>query len=223
MVVTFHPRRTHRSRIALAGAAGSFLLAGCGPKYIQLGENRPAYTRDGGRNLGAHLISNHEVDITPLKSVADTYLGVPYLWGGETMSGIDCSAFTRSVWQRTFGIVLPRVAKQQSQLGIPVFKFGLQPGDLVFFGESADSASIDHVGIYMGKNQFINATSSQGVKYSSLDETFWLGKYQFARRFPNMKLLLDSARNVGVGANTDFNSASRPVSDFGQATPNPRN
>ena len=53
-----------------------------------------------------------------------------------------------------------------------------QGGSAEKAGENADSASIDHVGIYMGKNQFINATSSSGVKYSSLDETFWLGKYQ---------------------------------------------
>ena len=198
------------------------LLVGCGPKFIQLGENRPAYTRDGGRNLGAQMISNHDVDITPLKSVADTYLGVPYVWGGETMTGIDCSAFTRSVWQRTFGIPLPRVAKQQSQLGIPVFKFGLQPGDLVFFGDSPDSAAIEHVGIYMGKNQFINATSSSGVKYSSLDESYWVGKYQFARRFPNMKLLLDSARTAGVNASTDFKNVFRG-SSAGDASAIPRN
>lgn len=222
-MVTFPPRRIQSSRIAFATATGAFLLAGCGPKYVQLGENRPAYTRDGGKNLGAQMIGHHEVDITPLKTVADTYLGVPYLWGGETMTGIDCSAFTRSVWQRTFGIVLPRVAKQQSQLGIPVFKFGLQPGDLVFFGETPDSASIDHVGIYMGKNQFINATSSSGVKYSSLDESFWVGKYQFARRFPNMKLLLDSARTVGVNATSDFKSLNRGPSGLGEPSPNPRN
>lgn len=215
-----------QSRIALATAAGALLVAGCGPKFVQLGENRPAYTREGGRNLGANLVTNHEVDITPLKAVADTYLGVPYVWGGESMTGIDCSAFTRSVWQRTFGIALPRVAKQQSQLGIPVFKFGLQPGDLVFFGETPDSASIDHVGIYMGKNQFINATSSSGVKYSSLDESFWVGKYQFAKRFPNMKLLLDSARIVGMNASTGLGgttstSSSAPSGGY-SPNPNPR-
>ena len=198
-MVTFPCRNNSKSRIALTLGAGAFFLHGCGPKFVQLGENRPAYTREGGRNLGAKMVSNNDVDVSALRAVADTYLGVPYLWGGTTMQGIDCSAFTQSVWRRTFGIDLPRVAKQQSALGLPVFKFGLRAGDLVFFGTSADSLAIDHVGIYMGNNKFINATVSAGVKYSSLDETFWLNKYQFARRFPNMKLLLDSAKRAGVG------------------------
>jgi hypothetical protein len=77
----------------------------------------------------------------------------------------------------------------------------------------------------MGKNQFINATSSSGVKYSSLDEAYWVGKYQFARRFPNMKLLLDSARTVGVNASTDFRSTYRGSSTTGESSSNsnPRN
>ncbi len=135
------------------------------------------------------------------------------------MQGIDCSAFTQSVWRRTFGIELPRVAKQQVSLGIPVFKFGLRPGDLIFFGVNSDSASIDHVGIYMGNNQFINATSSSGVKYSNLDETFWLSKYQCARRIPNLKLLLDSAKRVGIGADNQAGVQAKPALPDNYTTP----
>jgi len=198
------PRRPNLSPLVrpflpVAALVGTAAFVGCGPKYVQLGENRPAYTRESGRNLGARMVTDHTVDITPLKQVADSYLGVPYVWGGTSTTGIDCSGFTQAVWKRTFGFDLPRVAKQQSALGYPVFKSGLQPGDMVFFGLSSDSVAIDHVGIYMGNNKFINATVSGGVKYSSLDETFWLNKYQFARRFPNLKLMLDSAKRIGVG------------------------
>lgn len=145
-----------------------------------MAENRPAYTREEGRNLRAQLIASREIDRTILKSVADTYLGVPYLWGGQTMDGIDCSAFTQQVVRKALQVELPRVAVQQSAVGVRVLKFGLQPGDLLFFGETPEA--IDHVGIYMGDGMFINATSSSGVKYSNIDETFWLNKYQFARR-----------------------------------------
>ncbi|MCB9495722.1 MAG: C40 family peptidase [Fibrobacteria bacterium] len=155
-------------------------LAGCGPKFVQLAENRPAYSRAEGRNLRAALVSGKEIDRSILKSVADTYLGVPYLWGGQTMEGIDCSAFTQQVVKKALSVDLPRVAVQQSGVGVKVFKFALQPGDLLFFGETPEA--IDHVGIYMGEGLFINATSSSGVKYSNIDETYWLNKYQFARR-----------------------------------------
>lgn len=160
-------------------------LAGCGPKFVQLADNRQGYTRDEGRNLGRKLIASREVDITPLKKVADTYLGIPYVWGGDSQTGIDCSAFSRQVFRKAYGLELPRKASWQSSFGVPVFKFGLLPGDLVFFGTSPDT--IEHVGIYMGDGKFVNATSSQGVKYSSLDESYWLGKYQFARRIPFLK------------------------------------
>jgi hypothetical protein len=177
------------------------MLAGCGPKYVQLADNRQAYTRDEGRNLGKSLLASRDVDITPLKKVADTYLGIPYVWGGDSQTGIDCSAFSRQVFRKAYGLELPRKASWQSSFGVPVFKFGLQPGDLVFFGPSPDT--IEHVGIYMGDGKFINATSSQGVKYSSLDESYWLGKYQFARRIPNLRVV-DTTLQSSSGS-TDAN------------------
>lgn len=188
-VVVTCSRNGRRSRPNLLGAcawASVALLSGCGPKFVQLADNRQAYTRDEGRNLGKKLEASREIDITPLKKVTDTYLGIPYVWGGDSQTGIDCSAFSRQVFRKAYGLELPRKASWQSSFGVPVFKFGLQPGDLVFFGPSQDS--IEHVGIYMGEGKFVNATSSQGVKYSSLDETYWLNKYQFARRIPNLQV-----------------------------------
>lgn len=146
----------------------------------RLAENRPAYSRTEGEQLRAPIIHPDPPYLEQLKAAADAYLGVPYLWGGEDNSGIDCSGFTQRAFREGLGIELPRKASWQSELGLHIFKFGLRKGDLVFFGPSRDS--IDHVGIYMGEGMFINATVSSGVKYSSLDETFWLNKYQFARR-----------------------------------------
>ncbi|HXP90901.1 MAG TPA: NlpC/P60 family protein [Fibrobacteria bacterium] len=188
MVTCSHLGR--RGRSALFGACATVsavVMSGCGPKFVQLADNRQAYTRDEGRNLGKKLVASREIDITPLKKVTDGYLGIPYVWGGDSQTGIDCSAFSRQVFRKAYGLELPRKASWQSSFGVPVFKFGLQPGDLVFFGPSQDS--IEHVGIYMGEGKFVNATSSQGVKYSSLDENYWLNKYQFARRIPNLQVV----------------------------------
>jgi cell wall-associated NlpC family hydrolase len=93
---------------------------------------------------------------------------------------MDCSAFVKQAYA-IYGIDLPRTSILQSKLGIKVPRYALLPGDLVFFGET-EHDSVTHVGIYMGNNKFANATTSQGVKYSDLDEPFFFSKYLFAKR-----------------------------------------
>lgn len=115
-----------------------------------------------------------------LEKRIEEFLGVPYLWGGNTKEGMDCSAFVKQVYI-IYDIDLPRTSILQSKLGIKVPKHALLPGDLVFFGD-AGRDSVTHVGIYMGGNKFANATTSHGVKYSDLDEPYFFSKYLFAKR-----------------------------------------
>lgn len=195
-MVTSNPLRRPPLSRGILGTIGIGFLFGCGgPKFVQLGENRQGYTREEGRNIASRLIASRELDPAPLKKVADTYLGMPYVYGGNGPDGIDCSAFSQQVFRKTFGMEMPRTAALQSSLGVPVFKFGLQPGDLVFFnsGPGLNPDSITHVGIFMGNGKFINATVSGGVRYCSLDDGYWSGRYTFAKRLPNLKLL-DSLR-----------------------------
>lgn len=166
------------ARISLLALA--IFFSGCATKRVALAEGRPAYSRAEGESIRKPKEYNTPESFYTMKDIADTFLGIPYLYGGETREGIDCSAFTQQVFKESYAIDLPRRAVWQSELGLHVFKYALRKGDLVFFGENAED--IDHVGIYMGDGLFINATVSQGVKYSSLDEAFWLRKYQFARR-----------------------------------------
>lgn len=94
---------------------------------------------------------------------ASDYLGVPYVWGGNTPAGFDCSGFTKYVFAH-FGISLNRRASQQALQGIPVSAGSLQPGDLVFFGNP-----VYHVGIYVGNGCFIHAPETGDVvKISAL-------------------------------------------------------
>jgi cell wall-associated NlpC family hydrolase len=104
------------------------------------------------------------------------YVGVPYKWGGTSPSGFDCSGFVQYVLAK-HNLSVPRTATQMYAIGKAVS--APQPGDLVFFSTYAPGAS--HVGIYMGNNQFISATSSKGVKVDLMNNSYWGPRYIGAR------------------------------------------
>nr|WP_295974426.1 C40 family peptidase [uncultured Bacillus sp.] len=114
-------------------------------------------------------------------SFAQSYIGVPYRTGGTTPAGFDCSGYTSFVY-RNFGIELPRTSSDQYNVGTKVTKADLKTGDLVFFHSTYSKPGITHVGIYLDNNQFISATSSNGIKVDSLSSSYWGPKYYGATR-----------------------------------------
>ncbi len=108
------------------------------------------------------------------------WLGTPYEYGGETKSGIDCSAFTREMFRTAAGIELPRTTEQQVQRGRSVLQSDLQFGDLIFFNTTGQNPS--HVGIYIGDDMFAHASVSFGVTLSSLYSSYYKKRYTEARR-----------------------------------------
>jgi cell wall-associated NlpC family hydrolase len=122
------------------------------------------------------------------------FIGVPYLWGGRTPFGFDCSGFSQTFWS-FMGIIIPRDADQQYQAGIPI-DGSPQPGDLLFFGEADEDqsstrfASISHVGISLGGDEIIHSNGAAwGISYNSLNPDqpayrAWLREHLIgARRF----------------------------------------
>jgi cell wall-associated NlpC family hydrolase len=101
---------------------------------------------------------------------ADRYVGVPYVWGGNTpQSGFDCSGFTKYVFAKQ-GIQLPRTSREQARVGqgIPLDFGAFAPGDLLLFAEPGEA--ISHVAIYVGDGRIIHASSAMGgVNYLDLD------------------------------------------------------
>ena len=153
-----------------------------------------------------------------LLSVADKYLGVPYVWGGTTPNGFDCSGFTQYVFGKQ-GVRLPRTSREQAQVGqalSPEWR-AVAPGDLVMF---AEGGAISHVAIYAGRNRIIHSSSSGGgVRYDDLSTQRgeWFVDHMVAARrvtSDSRGLMLDLAKSFSeIGIQLDGpDHAPRPSS-----------
>lgn len=108
------------------------------------------------------------------------YMGVPYVWGGNTCNGIDCSGLVKAVYSE-YGINLPRVARDQANVGMPVSWDDLQPGDRLYF--ACKGSQVDHAGIYMGNGYFIHSSVRHGgVAVDALTSGFFSRTLVTARR-----------------------------------------
>jgi LysM repeat protein len=113
--------------------------------------------------------------------VAKSMLFTPYVWGGTSLNGMDCSGFVWKVFS-ALDLKLPRSAREQYQVGMEVDRNKLSVGDLVFFSTYAEYPS--HVGIYLGDDQFIHVSSiSRHVKITSINHPYYKKRYIGARRF----------------------------------------
>lgn len=118
-------------------------------------------------------------DDTKLESAVTEVVGTPYLWGGTTTEGFDCSGFLLHIYNQ-FNTQLPRTSKLQAEAGDKVAKADLRPGDLLFF--NTDGKGISHAGVYIGNGRFAHSSSSKGVRISELDEEYYKTRYVTARR-----------------------------------------
>ncbi len=147
----------------------SLFLAGC--------SSTPSYVADSSKSVP--LAS--PMDLTNLSKVKSRLLsqykewkGAPYRYGGTSRDGVDCSAFVQNTFYSQLGYKLPRTTHSQIKVGFKIAKPDLKVGDIVFFNTGSNSL---HNGIYIGKSEFIHASSSKGVTISSLDNQYWQKTY----------------------------------------------
>ncbi|MFZ7119556.1 MAG: NlpC/P60 family protein [Eubacteriaceae bacterium] len=137
------------------------VLVGTKSRPVSISSNTVAPTYNG--DLGSSIVAT-----------AKHYIGIPYVRGGSSPSGFDCSGFTQYVFKQ-YGINLPRTSGGQGSAGGYVSRSDLKPGDLVIFS--------GHVGIYVGGSRFIHSPSTGGrVEITSLNTAYWRSKYISGRR-----------------------------------------
>lgn len=154
----------------------------------------PAAAPEEKRGLMAHVRDT----TSEMVMTAMNFLGVPYRRGGDSAEeGFDCSGFTRYIFERSLGLVLPRRADEQAKAPglIKISKDDLKPGDLVFFNTLR--ATFSHVGIYIGEGKFIHSPrSGSEVRIEDMRISYWTKRFTGARR-PST---LDTGSAPTVGA-----------------------
>jgi len=116
-----------------------------------------------------------------LRREIQAWLGTPYRYGGNTTKGTDCSGFVQAVYQRVYGIALPRTSRDMYAKSKKIKASDLREGDLVFFDENGKGVS--HVGIYLGEGQYVHASSSKGVVLTPLNSAWSKSKWAGAGRY----------------------------------------
>lgn len=143
------------------------------PKYFRQGKAIGTVPTDS-TSLSSSVTSSYNGTATgaEILSKAQSYLGSPYVYGGASPSGFDCSGFVYYVYG-TFGISVGRTPAAQASAGTQVDKASLQVGDIVLFAGTGGSG-ITHAGIYAGNGQFIHSPNSRStVSYSDLNSGYW--------------------------------------------------
>lgn len=128
----------------------------------------------------ARARSHQQMVVERILAAAEDFMGTRYSYGGTSSSGFDCSGFVQCVFGK-LDYELPHSSRSQAELGTPVDREDLEPGDLVFF-DIRRSGRISHVGIYIGNGDILHASVHTGVTIDNLSEEYYRVRYAAARR-----------------------------------------
>lgn len=184
-MVTSQPILRYIAR-AIPAIAVAVLLSACSSQNTA--RNMHSETLSA-HNQGSFLLQTSQDEFEQMVRTLDvksrlmdqyaSWKGVRYRLGGVNRNGIDCSAFVQRTFSEQFGMELPRSTSEQKGVGKSVSRSSLRSGDLVLFRAGSTGR---HVGIYIGNNQFVHASTSSGVMISNIDDPYWNKRYNEARR-----------------------------------------
>lgn len=168
-------------------------LASCGSKRTAVTDRprRPVaeITLDELVGSGSFVMTPDVELSSRARAVVDAahkWLGTVYKYGGETRRGVDCSALVMNVYREALGLKIPRTTVSQRQYAANISRKDLQPGDLIFFSSNKNRNGISHVGLFIGNDRFIHASSSRGVVVSKLSEKYFMTHYHSSGRVVEM-------------------------------------
>ena len=188
----------------------SDLVAGCiielksekdGFYEVLFPDNRKGFIAKNEANLYNKWLSGINATEENLDKTSKRLMGVPYLWGGTSFKGVDCSGFTKTVYFLN-GIMLPRDASQQVMVGETVDKTGnwsnLKTGDLLFFGEKREDGSerVVHVAMWLGNGEFIHASDKVSINSMNSSAPNY-DAYNFKRYLRAKRILKTGMEGIG--------------------------
>lgn len=181
-------------RTFLAVIACCLALAGCHSSKSSARWEDPIYAKHDthkGKKSDKKKDKTHGKTTVRVRASADAqrvievaydWLGTPYLYGGNTRRGVDCSGLVCIAFDQGAGIKLPRSSSDQADWCTRISRESLMPGDLVFFTNKRGGSRINHVAIYVGDNNIVHSTTSRGVIVSCLDEEYWRSHFHCCGR-----------------------------------------
>lgn len=205
--------------LAAAMLVLSVVITGCGSARHTRGTT--AQLSPSGRGKGGQTerlsvtVPTHALpSMTALLTEANTWIGTPYKYGGNTREGVDCSGFVLQVYLRALDISLPRTSAQQQEFCRKIRRDEMKPGDLMFFSVR-EGGNVGHVGIYIGDDNMIHASSKVGVVVVPITTDYFLRNYLSSGRIE------EYSKRLAAESKQATPTAKKPQDNAPTTTPNP--
>lgn len=168
--------------------------------------------RTTGKHAASHINASSEVpDMVgnALIKEARSWIGVPYVWGGKTRDGVDCSGFLMTVFKNAAAVTLPRTTMDQLLHCVPVDTAEMDKGDIIFFSSKNSGGKVSHVGMYAGNGKMIHASSSRGVVEDPLSWNYYKQHFLSAGRVPEIAISKQKKKSDKQQKSTKHTSSTK--------------